>query len=175
MSMANILNTIFSPTLGIFFHLTDNYQFNVMFGVFWSAFIISLIILLITKKMIDQDKMKELKQKMEEYNKKLREARMKNDMKKVEKITAELFPIQREMMAMSLRPLMFTFLPIILIFNWLKYYEYLNLFIANNGYLVTLPFILPVVGNKLGWFGWYILCSLPVSSALKIMLKIETP
>ncbi len=174
MSFAEILNAIFSPTFGIFFHLTHNYQLNVMLGVMFCAIIISAIILIITKKMVDQEKMKEYKSKIKKYQQKIKEARAKNDVKTLDKINVEMMEVQKKMMSMSMKPMIYTFLPIILIFNWLKYYDYLTNFIATNGYLVALPFALPHFGKAIGWFEWYILCSLPSSSILKILMKIET-
>ena len=175
MTVAEILNAIFEPTLGILFHLTDNYRLNVMLGIMFSAVLISAVILLITKKMVDQEKMRKYKAKIQEYQKKMREAREKNDTATLNKVNAEMMKIQKEMMSMSMKPMLYTFLPIILIFNWLRYYRYLNDFIVANGYIVALPFALPHVGTTLGWFGWYILCSFPSSSILKVIMKMDTP
>ncbi len=174
MGLAEILNAMFSPIFGIFFHLTRDYHLNVMLGVALCAVLISAVMILITKKMVDQDKMREYKKKIKEYQKKMREAREKNDKKALEKVNIRMMEVQKEMMMMSMKPMLYTLLPIILIFNWLRYYEYLNNFIATHGYLVALPFALPHVGNTLGWFGWYIFCSIPTSSILKVILKMET-
>jgi uncharacterized membrane protein (DUF106 family) len=165
------LDSLFWPA----FHITSNAKFNLLFGVFIVSTLISALIIAISYKLVDQKKMKKLKAKVASYQKKINKAKKRKDTKKVAALQRELLKCNKEMMSMSLRPMMYSFIPIILILTWLRRYEYLNDFIAQQGYLVTLPFVLPKFGSTLGWFGWYILCSFPMSILIKKIFKIEGP
>jgi uncharacterized membrane protein (DUF106 family) len=157
------------------FHISSNDEFNLLFGVFVVSLVISTIIIYITQKLVDQSRMKELKAEVAKYQKKIKTAQQRRDMKKVAALQGEMMKYNREMMTMSLRPMMFTFIPIILIFTWLRRYEYLSEFVTQQGYLISLPFIIPKFGTTLGWFGWYLLCSFPTSILIKKIFKIEGP
>lgn len=157
------------------FHLTPNTKFNVIFGVTIISLLVSALIIAITNRIVDQKRMKELKAKTASYQKKIKTAQKKRDLKKASALQKEMMKYNKEMMGMSMRPMMYTMIPIIVIFTWLRQYDYLNDFIAQQGYLVALPFTLPKFGSTLGWLGWYILCSFPMSVLLKKIFKIEGP
>jgi len=81
---------------------------------------------------------------------------------------------QSAMMARSFKPMVFTSLPLIFLFQWLRNYRPLMDYVAHSGgFLVRLPFSLPHFGNHPGWFGWYILYSFSVSGLIKILLLVE--
>lgn len=173
-----IINLVFSlmdDLLGPFFHLTSNTHLNLLIGVFLVATLISAIIIAISNRMVDQQRMKEIKAEIAKYQKKIKKARDRRDIKKAAALQNEMMKYNREMMGMFLRPMIYTFIPIVLIFTWLRRYEYLNDFIAQQGYLVSLPFVIPKFGSTLGWFGWYIICSFPTSVLIKKIFKIEGP
>jgi len=85
----------------------------ILFGV-----IISLIIILVTKYMTDQVKMKELKAKQKEFNKTLKE--VKGDVKKEMEVSSELMKHTLEMFKHSMRPMIITLLPLLVFFWWLR-------------------------------------------------------
>jgi uncharacterized membrane protein (DUF106 family) len=169
-------NTIYQPLdpiFGVFFHLTGNDQFNAMFGVFMMALVLSTMINLVTSRVIDQREMKRLKEELADYQKKIKEAQKKGDMKVLNRLQKQMMEKQSTMMTKSFKPMMYTFLPIILIFGWLRHYDYLSAYIATQGYLVRLPFALPKFGTTLGWLGWYIMSSFPCSTLTKKIMKLE--
>jgi uncharacterized membrane protein (DUF106 family) len=159
---------------GIPFHLSGNDRFNVMFGVFVISTLVSAIIVIITSKVIDQKEMKELRSKMAKFQEKARAAQKKKDTKQLSKVNKEMMSLQSKMMSKSLKPMIYTMIPIILIFSWLSQYGYLKSFIELHGYVVVLPFSLPIWGTKLKWLGWYILCSFATSPLIKKVFNIET-
>jgi uncharacterized membrane protein (DUF106 family) len=167
----DIMDMIFGPL----FHLTSDPKLGLLVGVFLVATLVSAIIIAISHRMVDQKRMKELKAEIAKYQKKIKKARDRRDLKRASALQNEMMKYNKEMMGMSLRPMMYTFIPIIVIFTWLRQYEYLNEFIAQNGYLIALPFVIPKFGSTLGWFGWYILCSFPTSILIKKIFKIEGP
>jgi uncharacterized membrane protein (DUF106 family) len=164
---------VLDSILGVFFKLSNNDSFNVMFGVLVMAILISAIIVFITSKVVDQREIRKMKEKMSKLQEKAREAQKKNDAKELSKINKELLAMQSKMMSNSIRPMLFTMVPIILIFSWMRQYHYLTSYIESHGYLVALPFSLPIWGSKLEWLGWYILCSIPASSLIRKILKVE--
>lgn len=168
--------SLYSPldnVLGIPFHLTSDILFNTLLGVMFISITVSLIIVVITAKVVDQNEMKKLKDKMAKFQEKTKDAKKKNDTKQLNKVSKEMMGLQSTMMSKSMKPMMYTMVPIILIFGWLRQYTDLQNFVEAQGYLVTLPFEMPFFGTELGWFGWYILCSFPASSLLKKVLKMD--
>lgn len=154
---------------GWLFKLTKNQEFNTMFGILVMAIIISAIITLITSKVVDQATMKKHKEKMKLYQERLRIAQKKKNVKEMKKIQSKLMKAQSYMMKNSFKPMMYSMVPIILIFGWL------NSTFPRDEIIVTLPFSLPHWGTTLGWFGWYILCSFATSILIKKILRVEGP
>jgi uncharacterized membrane protein (DUF106 family) len=130
-------------------------------------------VVFVTSRVVDQREMKRIKAKLAKYQEKAREAQKKNNMSEFKKLNKEIMSLQSKMMANSFKPMIFTMIPIILIFSWLRHYDYLAAYIKTNGYLVSLPFSLPIWGSKLNWLGWYILCSIPISTLIKKIFKLE--
>tara|TARA_Y100000031_G_C8169501_1_gene361053 strand:- start:209 stop:742 length:534 start_codon:yes stop_codon:yes gene_type:complete len=170
-SVYQVMDWIFWPL----FHISSNPKFNAILGVMLISLLISVIIVGITSKIVDQKRMKKLKAKTAKYQETIKKAQKRKNMKKVSSIQKEMMKNQKEMMGMSMKPMMYTMIPIIVIFTWLSQYDFLNDFITQQGYLIALPFTLPKFGATLGWLGWYILCSLPMSVLIKKILKIEGP
>lgn len=169
---------IFAPLYGILdlvfgwmFKLTDNQDFNTMFGILAMAIVISSIITIITSKVVDQAAMKKHKEKMKLYQERLRIAQKNKNEKEMKKIQSKLMKTQSFMMSSSFKPMIYTMIPIILIFGWLSYS------FPRDDTIVTLPFTLRPLpwGTELGWFGWYILCSFATSILVKKVLRVETP
>jgi uncharacterized membrane protein (DUF106 family) len=158
---------------GIVFHLTADAKLNMLFGVMTMSILVSTIIMVITAKVQDQKELKKIKGKMSKLQEKLKAAQKKNDTKQANKISKEMMGMQSTMMTNTMKPMLYTFVPIIIIFGWLRQYPDLQNFIEVQGYLVTLPFALPYWGSKLGWLGWYILCSFPASSLIRKVLKMD--
>ena len=170
-SIYRVTDVLLSPL----FHLTSNQEFNILFGVFLVATIVSAIITFVTAKVVDQKEMKRYKELLKKYQDKMVKAQKKGDMKTTKKAQSKLMGVQSEMMKNSFAPMLYTMPPIILIFSWLRQYEYLQSYIAVQGYAVLLPFTLPKFGASLGWLGWYILCSFATSITIKKVFGIEGP
>ncbi|MDI6654954.1 MAG: EMC3/TMCO1 family protein [Candidatus Hydrothermarchaeota archaeon] len=172
--MIEFLYSIMDATLGIFFNLSGNAKFNLIFGVFVISAIVSAIIVLITARVVDQKEMKELKAKMAKYQEKIKEAQQKKDLKQVGRLQKEMMRDQGAIMSKSFKPMLYTMIPIILIFTWLRR-EIPN---GPDDYILTMPFSFMKVGEPniaLGWLGWYILCSFPTSTLIKKIFNIEGP
>jgi|Deesub1362A_J573_1020465.scaffolds.fasta_scaffold01089_17 uncharacterized membrane protein (DUF106 family) len=160
---------VMDSTLGLFFHLTSSESTGYMLGIFIISALVSLFITLVTARVVDQRKMRKVKEKMKVLQEKLKKAQKAGNTKEMAKINREMMEVQREMMGNAFKPMFYTMIPIFLVFSWLRYA------IPPDIPVVTLPFELPKYGNTLGWFGWYILSSFAVSPLLKKILNIEGP
>ena len=103
-----LLNPIFNPLLEL--------------GNFWAlmiiSFIVALIMTLIYKWATDQVKMKDLKDKIKHHQNTKKEHR--HDKDKMMKAQKDAMSLNMEYMKHSMKPTLFTFLPIIIIFGWLN-------------------------------------------------------
>lgn len=104
----SVLNPIFNPLLRL--------------PIFWvvviMAFIITLIITLIYKFTTNQNLMKELKDEMKELQKEMKE--LKSEPKKMMEVQKKAMQTNMKYMGHSMRSMLFTFIPIILIFGWMN-------------------------------------------------------
>lgn len=94
----------------------------IVMNPFWSlliiAFIISTITVLVYKFTTNQKQMKEWRDEQKELQKKMRE--LKDKPEEMARINKRLMEINSKYMIHSLKPTLFTLLPIILIFGWLQ-------------------------------------------------------
>ncbi len=131
------------------------------------AFVISLSITLLNKRTIDYDRMRELQRIVNEYTKLQRELIKDPENKKLKKKLDRMKPqfdaARSEMTKMNMKPMLYTTVPILLIF-WALGNFYAEIPVAR------LPFPLPFImdyfhGNSalssqtVGYLGYYIIAS----------------
>ena len=108
MVFESFLNPIFNPLLRL--------------PVFWvvviMAFVITLLITVIYKYTTNQNLMKDLKDKMKESQKQMKE--LKSNPQKMMEVQKEAMQTNMKYMSHSMRSMLFTFIPIILIFGWMN-------------------------------------------------------
>jgi len=124
-------------------------QANPQVSIIAFAILVNFVIILITKFVTDQDRMKELKAKQKEYNKVLKE--VKGDMQKTMDIQKEMMQHSMEMMKHSFKPLLITLLPLLVLFWWLR------------------QIFSPVLNH---WIWYYIIASIIASIILRKVLKV---
>ncbi len=103
-----ILDTIMGPLLTM----------HPFLAILLISFILSLVITLAYKFLTNQSLMKDLRTEQNELQKKLKE--LKNHPEKAMKVQSDMMEINMKYMTHSMRPTLFTFIPIILIFGWLN-------------------------------------------------------
>jgi len=106
--MSSFLNQIFSQLI----------EFSPLLAVFVLSFIITLIMTLIYKYTTDQKRMKELRERLGQLQKEAKAAA--SDPKKMMKINSEMMTINGEYMKHSLKPMLISWIPVILIFAWMS-------------------------------------------------------
>jgi uncharacterized membrane protein (DUF106 family) len=135
------LSFIFAPILGL----------PPAVGELIIAAFITLIITLFYKYLVNQNKVKEIRDKTKELQKQIKEAK---DKETTNKLTTEMFSLSNQQMKMTFKPMMITLVFVVLIFPWLG--------TAFPGQIVTLPF--EMFGRtSFGWFLWYVVISVPLS------------
>lgn len=106
MAYYDFLNIVFDPLL----------KLPVLWAVIILSFIVSVIIIVVTKYTTDQTLMKKLKDEMKEHQTQMKQ--MKNDPAKVMEMQKKAMQGNMKYMTHSLKPTLITFIPIILIFGW---------------------------------------------------------
>lgn len=108
MAYYDFLNIIFAPLL----------KLPALWAVIILSFLISLIIILITKFTTDQNLMRRLKEEIKMHQKQIKEA--KNEPAKAMQLQKKAMEVNMKYMTHSLKPTLITFIPIILIFGWMS-------------------------------------------------------
>jgi len=174
----DILNTLFNPLLA----LDPNPQ-NPALTVLVIAFIVSLITTVANKYLVDQDKVNENQKKSRELSSRMREAQKKGDGKELAKLQAEqteMLKNQNAVMMESFKPMLVTFVPIILIFFWMRTSIISNLVLILPAPAYWLNFIGQFLyGGKatipygIGWLLWYMICTFGMSQILRKFLGFK--
>lgn len=110
----SILNFLFSPLFS-----SGSFNPGALISTSILAFFISLVFVILNKVLINQKEMEDLKKKHKEFKIKADEARKKNDVKEMNKITREMLEVNHRMMKMTLKPTLASILVVFLFLPWL--------------------------------------------------------
>jgi uncharacterized membrane protein (DUF106 family) len=153
------------------------------------AIILAFIITIANKLLVDQDRLQYLQKEMKSFQQEMNEARKSNDPKALEKMQKkqmEFMDIQKEMMTNSFKPMIVTFIPILIVFGWIGANDILNnLIITLPSFvyyvlLVPLWHAIPFYGGapaepmSITWLGWYILCSFAFSQIFRKLMGLKS-
>ena len=108
MAYYDFLNIIFAPLL----------KLPILWTIIILSFLVSIIIIVITKYTTDQALMKKLKDDIKEYQKQIKE--LKGNPAKAMEVQKKAMELNMKYMMHSLKPTIITFIPIILIFGWMS-------------------------------------------------------
>ena len=108
MAFSSFFNLIFAPLL----------KLPTLAAIIVISFLISLLIIVITKFATDQALMKRLKDEIKEYQKQAKELR--SEPAKAMEIQKKAMEVNTKYMMHSFKPTLITFIPIILIFGWMS-------------------------------------------------------
>src|SRR3989338_5725830 len=115
------------------------------------SFLVTLVMTLVTKKFTDQNRMKELKEIQKACQIKMKSDGVKGNPEEMKKIQAQVMECSLEMMKHSMKPLIFTMLPLLGLFWWIR------------------GIYTDVLAH---WIWWYILASVVSSIILRKVLKV---
>ncbi|MFP4402918.1 MAG: EMC3/TMCO1 family protein [Candidatus Woesearchaeota archaeon] len=124
----SILDPIFSPLLVL----------EPLLSLVIISFLIALLTTLAYKKFTDQSLMKDLKDEIKTLQKQMKELKDKPD--KMLKVQKKVMDTNMKYMMHSLKPMFFTFIPIILIFGWLHSHMAYYPIVEDQEFTVTIFF-----------------------------------
>lgn len=127
--------------------------------------VLTLLITLAYKYLTDQEKMKELRSEQKRLQEESKNH--KDNKEKFAELQKESLKISMEYFRHSMKPTLYTFIPLILIFGWVR-----NLYPAIEG-VKTVLIPLPFLSGGLGWLGTYILSSILFSTIFRKLLKVH--
>ncbi len=128
--MTDIITTLLDPVFGPIANLNP----TIAIAIF--ATIVSLISSLIYKLVTDQTKLKSIKEKQKKYQEEIKLA--KDDPDKALKLQQKAMKLSMEYMNHSLKATMYTFIPLILIFTWLRAHMAYDPLMADQPFMIEL-------------------------------------
>lgn len=160
--------------IGYFYGFLDS-----ILGFIWewpgiyAVFVVSIVVGVVSVSgqyfLVDQQKLKGMRNELSEYNKRLLQAKKTGNKKELRKLEAKGKKIkqqQAEMTGMTMKPMFLTIIPIMIFFGWVRAQP------VASQLVIDLPFTLPYFGDTLGWLGWYFLCSFFFSQTFRKVLDM---
>jgi uncharacterized membrane protein (DUF106 family) len=145
----NSVSFILDPTAGFLL------SWNVLYGMAFLVLIISLFMTLIQKYATDQETIREIKKEQKELQAKMKKLdRTSNEYRD---LSMQSFKLAGPMMKLSMRPIIYTAIPLILFFRWF----------ADFFSIVDFRFF-----GFLNWFWFYLIGTIIFSSILRKILKV---
>ena len=130
-------------------------DWNVNLGMILFSALISFFIIIIQKYTTDQETLREIKKEQKRLNEEAK--KHKHDQEKFMQLQSESAKKAFEMFPLTMRPLMYTSIPIILFFRWFGDY-----FVAN-----------PIkIFGFLGWFWAYLIFSIIFTTIFRKVFKV---
>jgi uncharacterized membrane protein (DUF106 family) len=194
--ISDLLNQVFNPIFNPIIALDPNPK-NPLLTLFLIALIISVLTNLAQKYFMDHERMDELKTEISEFQNKMNAVRKSGDanaMNKLQSQQSDFMKAQSEMMMMSFKPMLVTWVPILLIFWWARSSVLGSVYIALPPfpYLATLtPIWHPIVAGSpdlnaiymhigyylphvVGFMWWYFLCSMALSQLVRKLVGLKS-
>ncbi len=150
------VHSVLTPTLGTLL------EWNLTGGMLIIIFLIALITTLVQKYATDQKTLKEMKKEQKELQKEMKE--YKDHPEKLMELQKKQFEVMPKMMKLSMRPIMFTGVPFILLFRW-----FMDIFTPETGYtIISNPSFL----GFFNWFWFYLVFTIVFSSLIRKVVKV---
>ncbi|MEM5812117.1 MAG: DUF6435 family protein [Candidatus Aenigmatarchaeota archaeon] len=125
---------------------------------------LSVLTLLISKFLGNQQEIKKARKEMEFYREKAMKAQKSGDIKKANEYTSEMLKASQRQFRHNLRPMMVSFFVFLIALGWLN--------TSYAGVKIISPIPIPFLGYELGWLWWYIIVVLPMSMLFRKMLDV---
>ncbi len=146
----NAAHSVLDPSAGILLN------WNLTLGMIIIILLVAVIMTLIQKYATDQKTLREMKKEQKELQKEIKEAREHPE--KMMELQKKQFAFLPKMMKLSMRPIIYTSIPLILFFRW-----FMDYFDAIGGVRFF---------GFLSWFWFYLLGSIIFSSILRKIFKV---
>ena len=142
-------HAILDPTLGVLL------AWNLILGMLGVIFVISLMMTLVQKYATDQKTMRELKKEQKALQEEMK--KYKDSPEKVAELSKKQFEAIPRMMKLSMRPIIYTAIPIVLLFRW-----FTDFFAVLDSAKIL----------GMHWLLFYLIASLVFSSILRKIFKV---
>jgi len=113
--------------------------------------------------LVDQNKVREIKQKLKELGKQSKKTEQPEEAKAA---MSEMLKLQNSQMKMSMKPMIVTLLIVAMILPWMS--------ATFKGEVAVLPISLPYFGADFGWLMWYFVVSIPVTQVARKLMGVES-
>ncbi len=152
---SELLDVVFAPLIasGLFFSLTT------------ISVLLSFMTTFFYRFLVDQRAMKEVRHNMERYRELAKAAEKEKNVERMNEHVSKMMELNRKYFSLSLKPMALSLVIFALVFPWMG--------AKFAGVFVDLPFSLPVIGERIGWFGWYFLLAIPGSIITRKLLDVE--
>jgi len=147
-----ITHTILDPSVGFLLN------WNIYFGMFFVVFVISLGMTLAQKYLTDQETLRKMKEEQKLAKEEMK--KYKNEPEKLLELNKKQMEKMPQMFEITARPLLYTFIPIVLFFRWFS-----DFFSSSS--LTSFKFF-----GFLSWFWFYLIFSIIFSSILRKALNV---
>lgn len=141
-----------------------------MFIILGIGVVVSLLVTLLSKRLVNWAQVREDKARIAEFQKELREAHSRRDMKAIHKLQqrqGEILSLQKRVFSATFKPTIIYFIPLILL--WITLLSaYSGWVVAWLPFRIDLPIFGPVVAFGVGW--WYIITYLGFSQIWRKIL-----
>ena len=146
----NVVSAILNPTAGTLLN------WNLTIGMILIILIITIFMTLVQKYGTDQKTLRELKKEQKELSEEMKKSREHPE--KMMELQKKQFAFIPKMMKLSMRPIIYTSIPLILFFRW---------FMDFFGAIGNVKFF-----GFLSWFWFYLIGSMIFSSILRKIFKV---
>ncbi len=146
----NIAHLILDPTAGYILN------WNMLWGMLILVFLITLVMTLVQKYVTDQKTLKEMKEQQKTLQEEMK--KYKEHPEKLMEMQKKMFGFMPKMMKLSMRGVIYTAIPLILLFRW--FYDFFSAIVDYKFF------------GFLSWFWLYILSSIFFSSILRKIMKV---
>lgn len=152
---SELLDAVFAPLIasGLFFSLTA------------ISILLSFMTTFFYRFLVDQRVMKEVRHNMEHYRGLAKVAENGKNMEKMNENVSKMMELNRKYFSLSMKPMVLSLVVFAVVFPWMG--------VKFASVFVNLPFSLPIIGERLGWFGWYFLLAIPGSVITRKLLDVE--
>lgn len=143
---------------------------HALFVILLISLVFSVIVTLISKRVVNWERVKQIKAEVGDWQKKLLDAQRKRDFKTVHKLQQDqgrIFSLQGEVMRASFKPTIFYIVPYFLLW-WLLSKAYADWTVAWLPFSLPLPFVGTM--GSLGFLGWFLLSYFGLSYIVRKLL-----
>ncbi len=141
-------------------------SFNPVLSLTISSLIMTTLLLSLYQYFYRKNNLKELRQKLEFLKEELIKVQVNKRKEEMEKTLNEYIQLNNKFIKFTLQIMVISIIVGLLFFSWME-------FRFEKTAKVILPVKLPIVGNQLNWFGWYLILSFTIAWVIRRLLEWE--